>query len=351
MPRDEYFLKTVALCDHVVAVTPPAMKWSWGEALLGYGLGLMEDALGDSRYDAFLAAYCDYWAARRPRVESSDSSAPGLVSYAAWKRTKDPRYADLTGLVLDYIRDEPRLVEDAVNHLGSSAMGRFYPKSIWVDSLMMFSVFPAMYGRETGDEGLVDFAARQPELFAKYLQDPGTGLWYHSYWTGLKTHYPISGIFWGRGNGWVIAALPMIYESLGPGHPRAGGIRRILASTSAGLLPLQRADGCFETVLSRPGRTYRELSATALVASGWMAGVRLGILDRAAYLEPALRAFRAVVDAFEVEGTSVTMPETSGPTIPLPLCPYLGYRLVPRSGNRPYGIAAAIFAALEYARI
>ena len=42
------------------------------------------------------------------------------------------------------------------------------------------------------------------------------------------------------------------------------------------------------------------------------------------------------------------MPEISGPTIPLPIFPKLGYKLVPLGKNWSYGVAALIFAAIEY---
>lgn len=47
----------------------------------------------------------------------------------------------------------------------------------------------------------------------------------------------------------------------------------------------------------------------------------------------------------------VYMTEISGPTIPLPIFPRLGYKLVPRGENWSYGIAALIFAAIEYKKL
>ena len=44
------------------------------------------------------------------------------------------------------------------------------------------------------------------------------------------------------------------------------------------------------------------------------------------------------------------MPEISGPTIPMPLSPKLGYLAVPLGKNWSYGVAALIFAAIEYKR-
>lgn len=94
-------------------------------------------------------------------------------------------------------------------------------------------------------------------------------------------------------------------------------------------------------------RSYRELSATALIAAGWLHGVRCGYLDKK-FLEIATRAFEACVNSIEESDEGVFFPEISGPTIPLPIFPKLGYKLVPRGKNWSYGVAALIFAAIEY---
>jgi unsaturated rhamnogalacturonyl hydrolase len=86
---------------------------------------------------------------------------------------------------------------------------------------------------------------------------------------------------------------------------------------------------------------------TALIASGFIKGYRMGYLD-SVYLEAGKKAFHAVVDAIQTENGHLYMPEVSGPTIPMPLFPYLGYKWIPRGKNWSYGIAALIFAAIEY---
>ena len=336
----------IELAADIRATWNPAMKWMWGEALLGYALSRLDELAGTEDSTPFLRAYCDHYVAHPPRVDQSDTCAPALITYQMQKKTGNPDYAALTCRVVHYIKTEPRLIEDSVNHLGNSLEGRLYPQSIWVDSLMMFSVFPSLYAKEQGDPAMMDIAARQPRVMATYMMDKESGLWYHSYWVKHKTHYPRSKVFWGRGNGWVIAALPMILENIGP-HAERPAITKILQATSAGLLPYQRADGAFETVINRPGKTYRELSFTALVAAGWFHGIRLGVLDGGRYLEPARRAYQAVMDALVREDGHLFMPEISGPTIPMPLFPYLGYKLVPLGRNWSYGLAALIFAAIE----
>ena len=66
---------------------------------------------------------------------------------------------------------------------------------------------------------------------------------------------------------------------------------------------------------------------------------------------PALKAFECCVNAIEEDESGVYMPEISGPTIPLPLFPSLGYKKVPLGKNWSYGVAAMIFAAIEYKKL
>ncbi len=343
----ENYDKVCALADYVAATWDPKMKWMWGEALLGYALDELDRANGTEKYTDFLTRYCDYWVERDPAVDQSDTAAPGLITYAMYKRTGNAGYKRLTDKVLDYIRNEPRLYLDCLNHLGSSSKAKIYPKSVWIDSVMMFSVFTSLYASETGDRELIDFAARQPKQYASMMLDEKTGLWSHSYWVKRAKRFPKS-VFWGRGNGWVIAAFPMILDNIGTDHPEAGEIIRLLSKTSESLLGLMNADGTFNTLLTHS--SYRELSATALISAGWLHGVRCGYLDEK-FREPALRALAAVIDAIEIGEDGVFMPEISGPTIPLPLLPKLGYKLIPTGRNWSYGIAALIFAAIEYKKL
>jgi unsaturated rhamnogalacturonyl hydrolase len=343
-------IKVIKLADFIVSDWDPKMKWMWGEALLGFSLSKLDEVMNTNKYTKFLTDYCDYYVKNPPRVDQSDTSAPALITYQMQKLTNNPDYKALTDRVIYYIKNEPRLIEDSVNHLGNSTEGKLYPKSIWVDSLMMFSVFPSLYAKEQNDPKMMEIASRQPRIMAKYMMDPTDKLWYHCYWVKQKTHYPRRKIYWGRGNGWVIASLPMILENIGENVERKT-IIQILNDTSFALLPYQRKDGTFETVFNKVGKTYRELSFTALVASGWFQGIRLGVLDEKIYLEPAKKAYQAVIDSLVYEDSKIYMPEISAPTIPMPLFPYLGYKFIPTGRNWSYGLAALFFAAIEYEKL
>ena len=345
--KDKYFDRVCALADYIVKSSDPKMKWMWGEALLGYALDELDKFNNTNNYTKFLTDYCDYWSKVDPAVDQSDTLAPGLITYAMYKRTNNLEYKRLTDKVLDYIRNEPRLVGDCLNHLGNSTKAKLYPKSVWVDSVMMFSVFTSLYGKENNIKELIDFAARQPKQYAKMLQDE-SGLFYHAYWVKKQKYYPGRGLYWGRGNGWVIAAFPMILDNIG-NHEEKEEIIKILNETSEALLKHMRDDYTFSTLVIDE-KSYRELSATALISAGWMHGVRQGYLPEK-FLEPAIKAFISCVEAIKDEDGGIYFNEISGPTIPLQVFPKLGYKLVPLGKNWSYGVASIIFAAIEYMKI
>ncbi len=346
---DKDFKKVTDLCDYLTqAWRPESLRWGWGEALFCYALAELDDFIKEDRYFPFIKGYCDKFVRSEPVVDASDTAAPALATYYAYKKTGNESYKKLTDLSLEYIRTVPKILNDEIpNHFGFSKDAKDYPPSVWVDSLMMFSVFPARYGKEQGDLALLDYAARLPKTFADCLMDEESGLFYHSYRVNEQRHYPYRKIFWGRGNGWVATALPMILERIGKENPHYDEIAEIFRKNIDGILRYQRADGSFSTVLNKPKRTYRELSATALVACGLFAGIRLGLLSDEEYRPQAEKAYRAVSDRVYYKDGGVFMPEISRPTVPMAHIPYLWYKFLPRGNNWNYGVAAFVFAAIE----
>jgi hypothetical protein len=64
-----------------------------------------------------------------------------------------------------------------------------------------------------------------------------------------------------------------------------------------------------------------------------------------------IRAFDALVESLGAPGSVPSMREISAPTIPLPVFPRLGYALVPRQADIPYGLAALFIAAIERGKL
>lgn len=343
---------TDALVDRLMAAEP--LEWMWGPGLLGYSLALLQRRLGDRRYDEYLIRYCRAHA--DAPVHSSDTTAPALLTHALARDGID-EFIPMTQRALDYMAAAPPLrgTPGVPNHLGTSGYAPWYPASAWVDSVMMIGVFPATVGTDRGDRDLVDGAAAMPQQFADLMRDEATGLWSHSWWapawhSRAGRRFPRD-VFWARGNGWVAAALPMLLETIGLDHPRAAGIGELNARLALALASRQRPDGGWTTLLNGRRRGASETSAAALIAAGWLNSIRLGMLPAADYQERAEAALVSAVDRIEDSPTGPRLRGVSGPTIPLPLLPRLGYLAVPEKVDAPWGVAALVLAALADDRL
>ena len=324
---------------------PEQMKWMWGQGLYNYALALMDEIHGSDEFTGFLSRYYDAHIKRGYKVVSSDTLAPALGAYMLLKKSEDPKYENIINDAVGYMYSSERILEHLPNHMGTGIYSKIYPQSIWIDSIMMYGVFASRFACERGDHALSAFAVRQAPLFAKYLLDREYGLFYHSYWTSLKTHYPRKPVFWGRGNGWVMAAIPLMLQFMDDG-PEKDETVKLFINLANTLIKYQNLDGYFETVLYPRGISYKESSATVLIASGLIYGSRTGLLDKDC-LEAGIKAFSAVVNDIREDSKGLCLPFISAPTIPVPGAPLPGYLLTPTGKNLTYGLAALIFAALE----
>ena len=324
---------------------PEQMKWMWGQGLYNYALALIDEACGTDAYTGFLERYYDEHLRRGYRIVSSDTLAPALGAYMLYRKTSDKKYLRVAEDAAGYMHSAERILEHLPNHMGKGIYSKVYPKSIWVDSIMMYGVFAGRYSHERGDTALAALATRQAGLFRKYLQDKEHKLYYHSYWTGAKSHYPKNPVFWGRGNGWLMAAIPLMLPFLQDGDAKDETIG-IFKELAYSLLPYQREDGYFETLLHPAGVSYKESSATLLISSGLMYGGRTGLLGDDC-LTAGKKAFVSVASDIREDSKGLCLPYISAPTIPVPGAPMLGYQLTPKGKNLTYGLAALVFAALE----
>ncbi len=327
---------------------PEKLNWQWGQALYLYGLSLIDTEFKTDKYSSYLEKFYTHHLNKGYRVDTSDTSAPALGAYYMYLKTKEDKYKGIVDRVRRYFDESPKVIENMPNHLGTGIEHYIYPKSIWVDSMMMYGVFSSWYAENEKDKELMTFAMSQPAFFAKYLMDKEDNLFYHCYWTKFKTHYPRKKLYWGRGNGWVMASIPLFYDRFEDG-PEKDETKLIFLKIAEALAPYQREDGYFETVFNKVGKTYEESSATMLIASGWFYGYRKGWLGEE-YYERAIKAFNAVVDDFEMKDNLLSMPKISGPTSAIQLIPYTVYKITPRGNDYTYGLFAAFQAGLEYKR-
>jgi unsaturated rhamnogalacturonyl hydrolase len=342
---DPYRSRWLSVADRLVLTEPASIPFNWGEGVQQIGLMKVYERSRDPRYLEFMEA----WAGRYTSQDVKDllnirDTQPGRTGYCGhWSpatailylheaRTNQPGL-ELARQVARYIRrDAERSPEGGLGHwLGSH--------QLWVDTLYMACPLLAGLGRLDQEPDYISDAANQLLVFARHLQDPRSGLFYHMWDWRTREHTP--GL-WGRGNGWVMMSLADTLETLEPSHPLRGKLVRLAAKTVAGLHKTQDASGLWRTVLD-DSSSYPESSATSMICYGTLKLIRLKALP-VEHRAMALRAWTAVneryVDGGQVTGVSAgTVPK--GPDY---------YRGLP-SGSQTWGTGAYLMAGSEVDRL
>jgi rhamnogalacturonyl hydrolase YesR len=151
---------------------------------------------------------------------------------------------------------------------------------------------------------------------------------------------------WLRGNGWVAASLAEMLEIAPRNHPARPAIEAILRRLLHGALRHQNPNALWDTVMSDPGFAYQEASGSALLAYGIAKSVNLGVLPPE-LMASARDTFLALAAILERREGGLSLPQISGDTMPYRK---LGYRLIPRKRDLPFGVGALALLAAELER-
>ena len=202
------------------------------------------------------------------------------------------------------------------------------------DSLFMATAILARAGKLTGDRRYFDMAAQHIAFMQKLVFRPD----------GLYRHSPLSDAAWGRGNAFPALGLALTLQALPTDHPGFGGILRTFQQHMAALSRFQDADGLWREVIDHPG-AYPELSATAMIGSSMLMGIRHGWLEAKSYQPRVDAAWRAVLTRTGSDGTLLDVCESTNKQRSLD--DYL--RRSALTGRDPRGGAMALFFATEMA--
>lgn len=101
--------------------------------------------------------------------------------------------------------------------------------------------------------------------------------------------------YWSRGNGWVVAALVRVLDSLPKDAPHRTEYEKTYLDMMAALVPLQRPDGFWNVSLHDPTHFGgKELTGTALFVYGMAWGLNHGLLDAKTYRPVIATAWTAI---------------------------------------------------------
>lgn len=173
----------------------------------------------------------------------------------------------------------------------------------WCDALFMAPpVYADMYVL-TGDKRYVEYMDKEFKECTDSLFNKESKLYFRDC-TKLNLREPNGQKqLWARGNGWVLAGIPLILDNLPKDYPNRKYYIDLFKELAEGVLQTQDEKGSWHaSLLDKDSYPQPENSASAFFCYGMAWGIRNGLLDAKIYQEPMLRAWATLCSYVQDDG-------------------------------------------------
>lgn len=173
----------------------------------------------------------------------------------------------------------------------------------WCDALFMAPTVWAKMANITHKTKYLSFMYQEYKATTDYLYDKDEDLYFRdsNYFTRKEANG--AKVFWGRGNGWVFAGLPIIIRELPSKYEHKDYFVTIFKDMAAKLVSLQQPDGSWHASLLDPASYPNpEMSATAFFVFGLAWGVDNGYLEKEKYLPAVISGWKSMVSTVWPDG-------------------------------------------------
>ena len=173
----------------------------------------------------------------------------------------------------------------------------------WCDALFMAPPAWVALSLVTGDPRYRAYAVREYKAVQDYLFDEEYSLFYRdSRFFDRRTPHG-NKVFWGRGNGWVFAGLPLLLEQLPADHESRPYFLRIYRAMAERFRAIQTEAGLWApSLLDFEHDPQPETSGSGFVVFGLAWGLNRGLLDEAEFGPVVERGWKSLVAAVEANG-------------------------------------------------
>jgi unsaturated rhamnogalacturonyl hydrolase len=227
-----------------------------------------------------------------------------------WRLAGRMRHADdhakgQTYLEIYALKKKPEMIADIINTFDSLIMDPRPGREDWwwCDALFMAPPVLARLAEATGEEKYLMYLNAMYWDTHAYLYDRDSHLFFRDKNFFARKTPNGNKTFWGRGNGWVIAGLARVLQTLPKSNIRYNDYVSLFRDMAAALKPLQASDGLWRPSLLDPEEVpHPETSASAFFCYAMAWGVNNGILDEKTYKPVVRKAWEGLSKVVTAEG-------------------------------------------------
>ena len=261
----------------------PHFSQDWTFAALYAGYMAVPDAAGGREYRTAMAAMAGSFLYQPgPRLTHADDHAIGQTYLDLYARSHDPQALVPIRARMDELMRQP---EDFTQ-----------PLWWWCDALFMAPPVLVKLSEATGNRAYLDYMDRHWWQTSTLLYDPAEHLYFRDKSFLQRRETNGRGLFWSRGNGWVMAGLARVLAQLPPDYPTRPRYIAQLQQMAAAVAAIQGPDGLWRPGLLNPAAyPLPETSGSAFITYALAWGVQNGLLDRPTYLPVIARAWAGLL--------------------------------------------------------
>jgi unsaturated rhamnogalacturonyl hydrolase len=278
----------------------------WTNGALYAGMVEWAGIAGDDTYYNWLKGIADklawnYYVHENPlRRYHADDYCVGQLYIELYRKYNDKNMIRPIRLALDKILSDPAKGELLfVNTKEYWSSQRWS----WCDALFMAPTVWAKMASVTHKKKYLDFMYSEYKFTTDYLYDKDEDLYFRDSNYFTKKEANGQKVFWGRGNGWVFAGLPIIIREFPAKYKEREYFVTIFKEMAAKLLTLQQPDGSWHASLLDPASYPNpEMSATSFFVFGMAWGIENGLLEKEKYMPCVANGWKAMVGSVWPDG-------------------------------------------------
>ena len=210
-------------------------------------------------------------------------------------------------------------------------------KWTWCDALFMAPPVYGLLNKLYPEKNYLAFMDREFKEATDSLYDADAKLYYRDRRYIPKREKNGEKVFWGRGNGWVFAGIPLLLQTLPKDHPTYDYYLNIYKEMASAIVQCQDKNGSWHASMLDPDSyPSPENSASGFFVYGLGWGVNQGILKDRKYKKAARKGWKALKSYVHEDGMlGYVQPVSAAP------------EQVTQNMTEVYGVGAFLMAGIE----